>query len=415
MSKKTEHTLLITFMLILSAITYYYALHALPGILSDYHGHLYVYLPMFLQDNWLEGWQTVPYCMWHVSVILLHKLLHIPLEISAAYISCFFTAITYLVTYWVIKKATQALNFTESSGKLAFIAFGLSLVQAFYLPWLDAGDRFLGVYSINPLHNPTQMCVKVFSILCFCLVFDIWGIQQDKEYTGVFFHVENGTKKYYIWLSVLLLLSTMAKPTFAEMFIPTVGILMLWNWIAKVIRKENTAGAYFRNCLNMFLCAIPSLLYIGLQFIDYYILGGNNNAETSIIITKWLEVWKMYSENIPLSILLSMAFPLFIIIIDIKYFLTSNMGKLALVGYGVSFLEGALLGEGGEKLSHSNFLWPLMSAMLIVWLVCTIRLLALEHLGTKTKVQGILVDCAWMLFLIHLFYGFLYALSWINL
>jgi hypothetical protein len=137
----------------------------------------------------------------------------------------------------------------------------------------------------------------------------------------------------------------------------------------------------------MLLCAVPSLLYICLQFVDYYILGGNNNADTSIIITEWLEVWKMYSENIPLSILLSMAFPLFIIIIDIRYFLTSNMGKLALVGYGVSFLEGALLGEGGEKLSHSNFLWPLMSAMLIVWIVCTLRLLALEHLGTKTKLQ----------------------------
>lgn len=415
MTKKTDHTLVFIYMIVLSTITYYYALDAMPGVLCDYHGHLYVYLPKFLQDNWLEGWQTVPYCMWHVSVIFLNKVLFIPLEVSAACISCLFTSLSYLVTYWMIRKVTSAIGYIETSGKAAFIAFALSMVQSFYLPWLDGGDRFMGVYSINPIHNPTQMCVKVFSLLCFCLVHDIWGIQENREYKGIFFKVETNIKKYYILLAVFLFLSTLAKPTFAEMFIPAVGILMLWKLLSGLIRKEEGAKPYFKHCLHMFLCALPALFYIGLQFFDYYIFGGNNNAETSVIISNWLEVWELFSANIFLSVLLSMAFPIFVILIDTRFFFTSNMGKLSLAGYAVAFLEAALLAEGGEKFSHGNFLWPLMSAMLLVWIVSIFRLLILEKTGVKTKIQSILVDCAWILFYIHVAFGFMYHLAFINI
>ena len=329
MTHKKEHTILILLGILLSILTYRYALHSMTGILNDYNGHLYVYLPMFTQENWLEGWQTVPYCMWHLCVLALNKLLRIPLEVSGGYVSCFFTLAAYLVLYWMIRKVTSAKGCTDSSAKAAAVAFGLSMVQALYFPWLDAGDRFMGVYSMNPIHNPTQMCVRVFSLLCICLAYDIWGIQKNESYKGIFFRVETGLKKYYILLSVLLLLSTLAKPTFVEVFVPTVALIMLVQWISLLVKQDGSAKSYFKHCLNMLWCALPALLYILLQFVDYYIFGGNNNAETTIIITKWLEVWKMFSENIPLSILLGMAFPIFIILIDLPFFLHDDMGKLA--------------------------------------------------------------------------------------
>lgn len=410
MSKRKDNTILIIFMLILSTFTYYYALRQMPHTLADYNGHTYVYLPKFLTGNWLEGWETVPYFMWHVSVIFLYKILYIPLEVSAAVISCIFACAAYLVTYRMIQKVIEALSLAESSAKAAFIAFGLSMVQSFYLPWFDVGERYMGVYSINPVHNPTQMCVKVFSLLCFALVYDILETIQTPDRKGVFFKVEKGLKKYYFLLALFLFLSTLAKPTFAQMFIPAVGFLMLYQWLKKLLTKDGSAKEYFRHCLSMLYCSIPSLLYISLQFVDYYIAGGNNNSDTSVVITGWLEVWRLFSENIAVSVLVSMAFPLFVILIDLRYFLTSTMGKLALTAYGVSFLEAALLGEQGAKFSHGNFLWALTSGMLLVWITCVLRLFALDHLGTSTKLQKILVDCAWALFYIHLIFGIIFMI-----
>ncbi len=411
--KNEKHDFLVVTIwgILLSYLTYLFVMNELTQTLSDFRGHTYVYLPMFYQGRWLEGWMTVPYCMWHLTTLFLYRVLLIPLENAAAYTTCLFTMFAYYVTYWVIQKITAAAGKMDSSLRAGAISFGLCIVQAFYFHWLDAGDRFLGSYSMNPLHNPTYMCVRPFSIICFCLIYDIWGAQKNTSYQGLFFHVEKGLKKYYIYLAILLLLSAIAKPTFAEMFIPAVAFIMLGKLISRLLKKEDSAIPYFKHCLTTLLCAVPTLLYILTQFLDYYILGGRTGESESIIITKWLEVWHMYSENIGLSILLGMAFPLYMLLIDAKYFFKSDMGRLSLVGYLIGFLEAAVLGESGNKLGHANFLWPMMSGMLFMFLTALLRLIVLERTQSETKLQKLLIAIGWFLFCIHVLYGFMYIKS----
>ena len=408
---KRDNLVAIFLSILLAYLTYLVVLSELPQTLSDYNGHTYVYLPMFTKESWIQGWKTVPYCMWHLGVLGLNHILHIPLEVSAAYVSCFFSLLSYYVIYWAVCKITAHAGSKESGTKAGMIAFGLCVTQALYFYWLDAGGRFLGSYSMNPIHNPTHMTARAFSVLCFCLVYDIWGKQKDDSYQGVFFAVERGLKKYYALLAFLLLLSTMAKPTFAEMFIPAVALCMLGEWIKRIRSQNGSASGYFRHCLYTLLCAVPSLLYILLQFLAYFIWGGSYGADGSLMITKWLEVWSMYSENVVLSITLGMAFPLFIFLIDVRFFLKDDMGRLALVGYGVGFLEAALLGEGGGKLSHADFLWPMMSGMLLMWVASTMHLLVLERTQADTKGKRLLLNIAWALFCIHVLCGLIYMKS----
>ena len=408
---KRDNLVAIFLSILLAYLTYLVVLSELPQTLSDYNGRTYVYLPMFTKESWIQGWKTVPYCMWHLGVLGLNHILHIPLEVSAAYVSCFFSLLSYYVIYWAVCKITAHAGSKESGTKAGMIAFGLCVTQALYFYWLDAGGRFLGSYSMNPIHNPTHMTARAFSVLCFCLVYDIWGKQKDDSYQGVFFAVERGLKKYYALLAFLLLLSTMAKPTFAEMFIPAVALCMLGEWIKRIRSQNGSASGYFRHCLYTLLCAVPSLLYILLQFLAYFIWGGSYGADGSLMITKWLEVWSMYSENVVLSITLGMAFPLFIFLIDVRFFLKDDMGRLALVGYGVGFLEAALLGEGGGKLSHADFLWPMMSGMLLMWVASTMHLLVLERTQADTKGKRLLLNIAWALFCIHVLCGLIYMKS----
>ncbi len=412
---KKGNLMMLFLAVLLSYLTYMVVLSQVDGVYADYHGHLYVYLPMFSKGYLLEGWMAVPYFLWHGVVILLNRVLHIPLVPSAAYSSCLFSLFAYFVMCFMICRIMKTAGLKEDLGRASFLAFGLSVVQGLHLYWVDIWDRNLGLFSPNPLINPTHMCVRGFSLLCLCLVYDIWGKQNDDGYEGVFFRVEKGLGKYYVCLAGLLFLSTLAKPTFAEMFIPAVGVMMLVEWIRRLARREENAAGYFRNCLRMLLCAVPSLLYIAVEFVVYFVMGGSYGGDGQLQVTAWLEVWSMYSDNVALSVALGMAFPLFVLLLNPRYFFKDNLGRLALVSYAVGFLEAALLGEGGGKLSHADFLWPMMSGMTIFWTVATMRLAVLEQTQGDTRGKRILINIAWFLFILHVFCGFSYIRELIDM
>jgi len=163
----------------------------------------------------------------------------------------------------------------------------------------------------------------------------------------------------------------------------------------------------------MLLCALPAILYVFLQIFAFLILGGSHASDDGFLITKWLEVWSMFTENVALSVLLGMAFPLFILLVDVRFFFQNNLGKLALVGYLIGFFEAAFLGEGGPKLSHANFLWPMMSGMLLMYTASTLHLLEMESIQPETKLRRHLTIFAWVIFFAHTLCGFLYITSMI--
>lgn len=403
-----EDLVVILFGILLAWLIYQIVLKELPETLSDYNGHTYVYLPMFNHGTWFQGWKTVPYCLWHLCVLGLNHILRIPLEVSAAYVTGAFHLFAYFVLYWMIRRYTE--RFCEKAGafKAAMLAFGLSVAQGLYFYWLDAGGRFLGIYSMNPIHNPTHMSVRGFGLLCFCLVYDIWGAQKDPAYRGVFFPVEKSLKKYYGVLAGVLFLTAMSKPVFAEMFVPAVGVIMLYRLLKLCVRKDERKTEYFRHCVYTFLCALPALFYILLQFLAYFFWGGSYGADGSFMVTKWMEVWSMYSENIILSVALGMAFPLLVILFDAAFFVKDDLGILAITGYVIGFLEAALFGEGGSKLSHADFLWPMMCGMMLVWVAAMLHLLVLEKTEDGRRGQRVAVNVCFLIFGFHVLCGLLY-------
>lgn len=382
--------------------------------MSDYNGHVYSYIPLLQGDKLAEGWMSIPYFLWHSVVILFHRIIEIPLNPAAAIASCLFAGFSFVVLNYMLRKYCEAKEITISAFTAAALAFCLCVIQYISLPWTDIGGEF----SINPFHNPTQMCVKPFSLLCFAFTYDIFEKLKDSSYRGTFISMEKGLLKGYIALSITLFLSGMAKPTFAEMYIPTVGLLMLFEWGCRLVRKDGTARAYFAELCKMFLVAVPTICYIFLQFFAYFIWGGSYGMDESrMIITKWMEVWKLFSENIPLSIALSLGFPLFILLLDIRFFLKDNLGRIALLGYAVSLLEAGFLTEE-SKMSHGDFLWPMMSGMLLLWVTALLRFLVLcgrnavisdentpGNVPCRVRLQRLLLQTGWYIFFVFAFFG----------
>ena len=395
----------IPFAFIIVYVTFVYARdQVLLGSMNDYASHIKSLLPLF-RTEWWKGFMAAPHCLWHLTVLFFYGILKLPLEAAAGYASSVYALFYYLVLLWMIQKVTAYAGAKENPVRANLLATGFYFVQSIYFYWLDAGERYLGSFSMNPIHNPTQMGVRGFAVLCFALVIDLLGTWSKEDYKPLFFRIKG--KKSYLLLSVLLFLSTVMKPTFTEVFVPAVALYMLCVWIYKLMKKSQP-GVYFKKCLLMLLIAVPSLIFVLIQFVLFFAMGGSYGAEEGMIITKWLEVWELFTDNVFLSVLLGMAFPIYMLIIDADYFLRSRMGQIAWLSYGIGFLEAALLGEDGNRLSHANFIWPLMSGMLLVWLVSFLRLLSLERKTLDTRAKQIMVTAAWCIFAAHVLCGFLF-------
>ena len=406
--EETGAILFIVLGLLLAYQTYRLVLAQAQMPISDFDGHLHVYLPLFYSSQWWRGWMAVPYCLWHLLTILLHSVLMFPLLISGALSGTFFVLFGYVVLWWMLRKVELRISGKSHSALAAVLAYGMSVLQGLYGQWIGMGDGYVGIYSMNAVHNPTQMCVKPFALLLFALVYDLLESQKDRDYQGLFFPVERGCRRYYVYLSILLFLSVLAKPTFAQMFIPTVGLYMLAGLLCRLRKDRQEAKQYFADCLKMLVCAVPSLLYILVCYLEFFLLGGSVVQSGPPYLTKVGEVWSCFSDNIPFSILLGMAFPLAVLLLDLSAVFRDTFGKLAVLSYLVGLLEALFIGEGGEKLLHGNFLWPMMSGMAILWTYGVIRLRWIEgsgaYFGWKKKVlQGL-----WILFGLHVLCGLLY-------
>lgn len=415
--KKTKNDMPVAAMLsvLLMFITYFFTQHELEGLLTDYAGHVYTYIPLLRGSSGVDGWMAVPYFLWHMCVMLLEQFTPVPLEAAAAFVSCFFTALSFYVLYWMFDRVVVFYGLPYGEGTKSFFAFALCIVQPIYMYWFDATSQYLGQFSINPMHNPTHMCVKPFSLLCLCFTYDILEWFHDPDHKGIFVDMTKKPHRAYVLLAVTLFLSCMAKPTFAEMFIPTAGLLMLYEWIKRICAKNNTAAEYFQKCLTMLLISVPSLLYILLQFLAYFIWGGSYGADgEGLIITAWMQVWHIFSENVAASMLLGMAFPFFIVLINAGWFVRDTLGRLALTGYIVGLLECALLAEGGGKSTHGDFLWPMMSGMTLLWVVSTIRFLILQYKQNQTKKQQLCIQTGWTFLFVHMAFGIIYLCSYMT-
>lgn len=409
MTRKNEQTARTAiFAAVLAFITYDSTVEAISAAGSDYFAHVYDWIPLLMGLRGSDGWMTIPYFLWHLPVIALSSLTPIPVEAAAAYVSCFFVILSFYVIYWMLDRIELYYGLDDRMMLKSFLAFALCMVQPLYMYWFDAYSQYLGQFSINTWHNPTQMCVKPFSLLCFCLVSDILQKIQKPSAPSLFFRIKGSTRKAYIGLAVTLFFSCMAKPTFAEMFIPAVAILMLIEWCRRIFKKDGTARSYFRHCLAMLLAAAPSLACILVQFIAYFIYGSRDGgASSSVILTEWMQVWKLYSDNVAFSILLGMAFPLFILLINGSWFVKNIPGRLALTGYTVGLLEAGFLGEK-YRFGDGNFLWPMMSGMTLLWITAAMRFFILERTQQNTRLQRFLLSVAWGIFLLHFLFGFLF-------
>lgn len=378
-NEKKELVYTIAYAMGLYVITYIIVHKAMLLAGSDYDIHA----------NWAAGIRRdtiidffvyhTPYFMWHIIVRMVNVILCIPMEYAVPGVSALINVIVYYLVNMIMKY--NKVSHSE------LISVFLLLVGPIYIPWYNV-NYYLGQWSPNTWHNPTNLMVKPFVVyIFFIMVQFIYSIRNEKEIK----------RSEYGILSVLIFLSALAKPSFLQAFIPGLGLFILIECIKdKFINKK-----YVYICL-MF---VPGVFLVLFQFISSFYTGFVSDG----VGIGWLEVASHYSPNILISLLLLLLFPLEYLALNYKK-VKSHIDIQLSVYYAVAaWLEYALLYEKGARIYSANFSWAFMLSTFILWMVTLMHFIKdVKEMELTCKKHIIKLSVLLVTLFLHLFCGCYY-------
>ncbi|MCI8417959.1 MAG: hypothetical protein HFI33_10790 [Lachnospiraceae bacterium] len=285
------------------------------------------------------------YPLWHFCVRAVYILTPLGREWSAAFVTACFGGATAVLLYLFMRRQ---LGEKLPVWKCALLTLALLFVTALYMPWFNK-ELYLGQSSPTIWHNPTNLAVKPLALLIFlCFI----RIYQERETIG---------KRALVLVSFLLLLSCFVKPSFIQGFLPAMVVFLLLELIP-------SRGRTFWYSLKVALMFIPS----GIYFIVQYLLMFDSSGDRKIGIQPFA-VMRLDSPNPGISILIGIAFPLFVLVaLGAKKVFNDKALWLAVVFYLVSLLEFILLIEETEAAS-GNFEWAMQLAMFMLFIMTALR------------------------------------------
>lgn len=308
------------------------------------------------------------------------------------------TAALFITKYYVTKLFEKQESTKKYGCLLATAAVCMIfLVSMIYFPYSiqkyanGLMYRYLGAYSGNPLHNATYLTVRPFAVATFFVFVKILGEYEEK--TNV---------KDHILFTILLLLATLAKPSFTFVLVPAAGLIMLYRWGKK--RFKN-----WKQTFNLGYCFIPTFIALIIQFLSRF--GQPTEGKTSEMVILLGGSWKLYTTNIPVGLILGMAFPLLFLVFNFKKIKSNQMYRFSWQMWLVGMLTFLLICETGEGYGHANFAWGYMHGIFFVFMTSIILLL--ENTCKKQQKWYVLA-LEWLVLLAHILCGIYFFIHLLN-
>ena len=315
--------------------------------------------------------QTNCYPVWHILTWLSVKVLGCSGRSAAIGVSagCF-------VATWACAAVYFSKKYSPKDDFVRAASVCLIVVSPVWLPFFNP-NLMMGQSSPNLLHSPTNLMVKAVAFPCF-----IW-------YAAIMDGIGKKTGfRLSPWkfaaLSLLVLLSSLSKPSFVQVFLPAIFILA----VLKVVQYGKAA---IMPVLIVGASVVPVALLMALQaWVAFYTPhpGGGPPAGISVA---FLKIWSPGTPSVAVSILLAIFFPLIVLLWSLAARKVSTSDVLAWIMWGVGVVEAAFLFERGRRMWHANFFWGYSLALFFLWFVALDKFISLtkEHVsgavGTKYK------------------------------
>jgi hypothetical protein len=291
--------------------------------------------------------------------------------------------------YFSYRLATVAVfndfhSLDNSKYIIVFLVLTLLLIIHPIITPLDTknGMFYLGKASINIWHNSTTILVMPFILLMFFFSYQF---------------LINPHIKNLILLLLFGILTAIVKPSFIFCFLIVFPFFLLF--------KYKLSGSFFLALLFLFIL----MIIIGLEYYSIFRLNSYgevfyNSTSDGIRIAPF-QAWAHYSENIPIDLLSSIAFPLFFSVIYFK-----NLKNILLLQYTwslfiVALVIGILFIEDGPRMWHLNFFWQVPMTNYLLFLFTSITYLKILFQKSFLNIVDYVLIIIWIS---HVISGLIY-------
>lgn len=330
----------------------------------------------------IDSGYSFPYPLFFV--ICRFFCLFFSIEWSVTIVLSILNALAYVSLYRFMKKYYS--NIPEWAVSLmVLVAFTVSMLFYPLNPNMESqwwNYRYLGVFSPNPYQNATYLATRPFSILLFAKFADI----------------EFGERKIsdYLCLSVWMLLSVLAKPSFAFIFFPVIAGVTISDAI-----KSKRVGMDF---WKVVIAAIPAIIALLFQFSSVF--GPTVSDTEGGIHFGFAVVWHYWTKGIKTSFIKANFFPIIFLLIHLKDFVKDRILRYAWYSFIVGFISFICLYEGGFRMADANFAWGYMHGMFFTYCVSGF-IMVRELFGTdkRDKIRGFI---SLAVFIPHLVCGIIF-------
>ena len=288
--------------------------------------------------------------LFHAIFLLTHRLLGLEQQQSALVAILLVMVPVPLIAFAIFKKSTGELF--PNSILMAF-ALGLTIM----MPVAIWTHRFMIGY-LNPTtyHNPTNITVRLFVIPVAILALRIYQSRSNRSLNH---------RVYILSLcAVLVVLSMLAKPSFALALLPGCCLFAIW----RILRRGSVDWI-----LLIFGVLLPGVLMLGLQALLSYVAVDDGSSIAFGFLTfmrHWIPTWR-----IPIQLLLSIVFPLGVIVLYPGQASRNLLLSFAWSVFICAIAMTYLLYESGPRFTHGNFIWPSYNAVFLLMFASTLFLL----------------------------------------
>ena len=322
------------------------------------------------QHAFLSGIMPSQYPGFYIVYGFFNRIMRLSQENAVVYAQTFFSVTASVVTYGIagyfISGNTEISNIWKNR-----IMVIMAFVNPLYSMAYNENRYYLGQISYNAWHNPTNNSVKAIGLL---VVFFFLIGELGKEMNVPGRNIKISFYNAYLISAILCMLSLGFKPSFGQVFLPAMLMILLFDWISK--RKN------LLDCVKIGLLYVPSGGVMLLQFTSTMYGDGGGGIELAPF-----KVWGYFSSNIPLSVILSAGFPIFCFLFcqDKKENRTDirKCANISMLLFCLAMSESILLAEKGDRCYHGNFGWGANLAVGFLFLFSTLNFL--EYINSKDR------------------------------
>jgi hypothetical protein len=343
---------------------------------NDYGSHIYFALDM-LAGRSVQAF-TLAHSLWQLILIFIWWLSRCTIDFwqSAIGLQVFSSVVSALIIYFWY----GALPEKPSAWIRAFWAVSLVIVAPVIVPFLLDGKYYFGYLGLANYHNPTIHVLRPFALIM---------LISAKEVIN--------SSRHSFWFILLSAAAcagaTFLKPSYTITLLPALGLIVLYQMI------QHKPVDWM---LLIFGLGLPAVLFLAPQFVITYISG---EPDGGIAFMPFV-VAKILSDFLLVKFLLSVFFPLVMLIVHFSSMRRDMAAILSWLSFGMGAAQFYLLAEKGSRFEHGNFLWSAQISLFILFVV-TIRHLLKQGYAIKTLTMP-RTWIPYMAYLPHLLSGIAY-------